>query len=250
MITASLNSLAANLPANLLLALVKNEKWTPEQGLVYALQNPKQQEKVNSLTELVNYLPPNLQELALQKALAAARAIQDESSRADALSALAQKLPEVLPEALAAARAIQDESNRAKALSALAEKLPPELLPEALAAARAIQDESNRAKALSALAEKLPPKLLPEALAAARAIQSEYFLRALALSALASRLSQMPSTELFPLWQDTLHELSLHTRGDLLQDIKALFPVIFALGGETATAEIARAIVDVARWWR
>ncbi|MEI1372921.1 MAG: NB-ARC domain-containing protein [Nostoc sp.] len=248
LITASLNSLAANVPVNLLLALVKNKKWTPEQGLVYALQNPKQQEKVNSLTELVNYLPPNLQELALQKALAAARAIQDEDYRANALSALAEKLPpELLPEALAAARAIQDEDYRAKALSALAEKLP-DILPEALAAARAIQDESSRANALSALAKKLP-ELLPEALAAARAIQSESS-RAEVLSALADSLSQMPSTELFPLWQDTLHELSLRTRPNLLQDIKALFPVIFALGGEAATVKIARAIADVGRWWR
>ncbi|MEH2109940.1 hypothetical protein, partial [Nostoc sp.] len=105
-----------------------------------------------------------------------------------------------------------------------------------------------RVKALSALAEKLP-ELLPEALAAARAIQDEDY-RAKALSALASGLSQMPSTELFPLWRDTLHKLSLHTRPNLLQDIQALFPVIFALGGEAATAEIARAIVDVGRWWR
>ncbi|MDZ8032784.1 hypothetical protein [Nostoc sp. DedSLP04] len=165
------------------------------------------------------------------------------------MSALAQNLPpELLPEALAAARAIQSESDRADALSALAQNLPPELLPEALAAARAIQSESDRANALSALAQKLPD-ILPEALAAARAIQGDDF-RANALSALADSLSQMPSTELFPLWQDTLHELSLRTRRDLLQDIKALFPVIFALGGETATAEIARAIVDVARWWR
>ncbi|MEH2181249.1 NB-ARC domain-containing protein [Nostoc sp.] len=154
LISASLNSLAANIPVNLLLALVKNNKLTPEQGLAYALQNPKPQEKINSLTQLVNYLPPNLQELALQKALAAATAIQDEWSRAYALSALA------------------------------------------------------------------------------------------------FGFSQMPAAELFPPWQDTLHKLSLHTRSDLLQDIKALFPVIFALGGETATAEIARAIVDVARWWK
>ncbi|MEH2126923.1 NB-ARC domain-containing protein, partial [Nostoc sp.] len=110
LITASMNSLAANLLADLLVALVKNKMWTPEQGLVYALQNPKPQEKVNSLTELVNYLTPNLQELALQKALAAARAIQHEFFRANALSALADKLPpELLPEALAAARAIQSE---------------------------------------------------------------------------------------------------------------------------------------------
>ncbi|MEH1838428.1 MAG: NB-ARC domain-containing protein, partial [Nostoc sp.] len=218
LITASMNSLAANLPANLLLALVKNKIWTPEQGLAYALQKPEPQEKIDSLTKLVNYLTPNLQELALQKALAAARAIeseyyranalsalaeklppellqkalaaaraiQSEDYRANALSALAEKLPEVLPEALAAARAIESEYYRANALSALAEKLP-EVLPEALAAARAIESEYSRADALSALAEKLPPELLPEALAAARAIESEYY-RANALSALAEKL--------------------------------------------------------------
>ncbi|WP_193200145.1 hypothetical protein [Nostoc sp. MG11] len=44
----------------------------------------------------------------------------------------------MLPETLAAARAIEDKRYRADALSALAPKLPPELLPEALATARAI----------------------------------------------------------------------------------------------------------------
>ncbi|BAY20505.1 NB-ARC domain-containing protein [Calothrix sp. NIES-2100] len=188
-------------------------------------------------------LPPEL----LPEALAAARALQDESAHADALRALADKLPDILPEALAAAKAIQDESAHADALRALADKLP-DILPEALAAARAIQDEDSRAKALRALADKLPD-ILPEALAAARAIQDEDS-RAKALSALADSLSQMPSTKLLPLWQNTLYELSLRTRPVVLQDIKALFPVIFALGGEVATAEVARAIADVARWWK
>ncbi|MHC5751284.1 MAG: hypothetical protein ACYTXF_11800 [Nostoc sp.] len=58
---------------------------------------------------------------------------------------------------------IRSEESRADALSALAQKLPPELLPEALAAARAIQNKYYRAKALSALAQKLPPELLPPA---------------------------------------------------------------------------------------
>ncbi|MBD2338875.1 hypothetical protein H6G64_18025 [Calothrix sp. FACHB-156] len=310
LITASLNSLAAKLPVKLLMALVKKKVWTAEQGLAYTLQKPEPQEKAEALTQLVNYLPPNLEKLALKEALATARAIQDEYSRADALRALADKLPEVLPEALAAARAIQDEYSRASALRALADKLPPELLPEALAAARAIQDEYSRADALSALADKLPevlpealaaaraiqseryrasalraladklpevlpealaaaraiqderyrasalraladklPEVLPEALAAARAIQSEYS-RAYALSALADKLPQMPSARLFPLWQDTIHQLSFRTRPNLLSDIKALFPVIFALGSEVATAEVARAIIDVGRWWK
>ncbi|MEH1950525.1 MAG: NB-ARC domain-containing protein [Nostoc sp.] len=189
LITASMNSLAANLPANLLIALVKNKMWTPEQGLAYALQKPEPQEKIDSLTELVNYLPPNLQELALQKALVTARVIQDEDSRAKALSALAQKLPQVLPEALAAAKAIKYQDSRTNALSALAQKLP-QVLPEALAAARAIQHEHYGAKALSALARILPPELLPEALAAARAIKYEDS-RADALSALAQILPDL-----------------------------------------------------------
>jgi hypothetical protein len=68
----------------------------------------------------------------------------------------------------------QDEWRRADALTALAERLPPELLPEALAAAREIEDEWRRADALTALAERLPPELLPEALAAAREIKDEW----------------------------------------------------------------------------
>ncbi|WP_220451016.1 NB-ARC domain-containing protein [Nostoc sphaeroides] len=213
------------------------------EALAAAREIQSESNRAKALRALAEKLPELLPE-----ALAAAREIQDEDFRAKALSALAEKLPELLPEALAAAREIQDEDYRAKALSALAEKLP-ELLPEALAAAREIQSESNRAYALSALAEKLPPELLPEALAAAREIQDEDY-RANALSALASGLSQMPSTKLFPLWQYTLHQLSLRTRPNLLQDIKALFAVIFALGGEAATAEVARAIGNVARWWK
>lgn len=70
------------------------------------------------------------------------------------------------------------------------------------------------------------------------------------LNAMVLRLLEMPVNQLFPLWGNILYALSLRTRPDLLQDIKALFPVIFALGGEAATAEVARAIQDVARWWR
>ncbi|MHC5768028.1 MAG: NB-ARC domain-containing protein [Nostoc sp.] len=229
----TLSALADKLPPELL----------PE-TLAAARAIKSEYSRAKALSALADKLPELLPE-----ALAAARAIKSEYSRASALSVLADKLPELLPEALATVKAIQDENYRTNALSALAKKLPPELLPEALAAAKAIQSGDYRANALSALAKKLPPKLLPEALAAAKAIQDEYS-RANALSALASGLSQMPVAELFPLWRDTLHQVSLRTRPNLLQDIKALFPVIFVLGGEAATAEVARAIVDVAQWWR
>ncbi|OUL20469.1 hypothetical protein BV372_32720, partial [Nostoc sp. T09] len=190
LITASLNSLAANVPVELLIALVKNNLWTAEQGLAYALQNPDLSKKVEALAQLVQYLPPNLEKLALSEALCAARAIQSESDRALALSALANKLPpQLLPEALTAARAIQNGRYRADVLRALANKLP-ELLPEALTAAREIRSESDRALALRALANKLPLELLPEALTAVRAIQDEEC-RAVALITLADKLPQV-----------------------------------------------------------
>ena len=92
LIITSLNSLAANLPIELLIALIQKNVWTPEQGLAYVLQSSNPQQKANLLTNLVNHLPSNLKELGLSKALAAAREIQDKYSRAQALSSLAAKL--------------------------------------------------------------------------------------------------------------------------------------------------------------
>lgn len=224
LIIASLNSLTAYVPAELLIALVQKEVWTKEQGLAHVLQSSNPEQKAKLLIKLANYLPSRLKQLALSKALAAARQIQDEYSRADALSSLADKLPrELLPEALTAVRQIQDEYSRADTLSSLADKLPRELLLEALAAARQIQSEYYRAKALNSLADKLP-EILPEALAAARQMNDELN-RADALSSLADKLLQIQKTELFSHWRDTLHILSLRTRPRLLSDINALTPV-------------------------
>ncbi|WP_138504578.1 hypothetical protein [Nostoc sp. PA-18-2419] len=122
--------------------------WTPSQGLTYALQGSNPQQNAHLLTELVNYLPPNLKELALEKALAAAQQIQSEEYRAQALAALA----------------------------------------------------------------------LP--------------------------LSMMPTTLLFSNWQQTLHELSLRTRQDLLKNIEVLVPVIFALGNQSTIAKVNCAIQE------
>ena len=228
-----LSSLAKKLPPELL----------PE-ILAAASEIQDEMGRAKALSLLADQLPPEL----LPEALAAARKIHSESDRADALSSLAPILPpELLPEALTAAREIHSESSRGKALSSLAPILPPELLPEALAAARKIHSESDRAKALNSLADKLP-ELLPEALAAAREIQSK-FDRAKALSSLAKKLSQIQKTPLFSLWRKTLHILSVHTRPDLLTDIKALTHVIFTLGDKQAVKDIANAIQDVSRWW-
>ncbi|WP_155119240.1 NB-ARC domain-containing protein, partial [Microcystis aeruginosa] len=114
LITTSLNSLAGNIPAELMALLIQHEIWTPAQGLAYVRQN------------------------------------QDDGKRAERLKAISPHLPStLLPEALATAREIGHEYYRAKALTGLAPYLPENLLPEALATAREIGDESNRAEALT-----------------------------------------------------------------------------------------------------
>ncbi|MFN3374162.1 MAG: hypothetical protein ACK44M_11400, partial [Chloroflexus sp.] len=119
---------------------------------------------------------------------------------------------------------------------------------EALAAARAIKGEWWRAEALGALAPHLPAGLLGEALAAARAIEDAEKC-AEALGALAPHLAELPRAQLYKSWAETLPILAQRRRRDLLADLRALTPVIAALGGEKAVAEAARAIADVGQWW-
>ena len=167
LVKTSLNSLAQNIPAELIAAFVKNGFWSPAQGLAYAQQSQQDKAKASVIQALVPHLPESL----LPKVLELVRTIRFEYSRANALIALAKHDPELYEEALAVTRAIQDESSRSSALRALAEH-DPELYEEASAVTRAIQEESSRSDALSALAEH-HPELYEEALAVTRAIQEE-----------------------------------------------------------------------------
>jgi patatin-like phospholipase/acyl hydrolase len=136
----------------------------------------------------------------LSEALEVARQIAEAWRRADALSALAERMEgsdrkNVLKEALEAARQIEENWRRADALKVLAEQLEgsdrDEVLIEALKAARQIGEDWRRANALKAVAEQLEGTyqevVLSEALEAARQI-GEDWRRADALKALAERL--------------------------------------------------------------
>ncbi|MFN5971600.1 MAG: NB-ARC domain-containing protein [Microcystis sp.] len=218
LITTSLNSLATNIPPELIAALIKHEIWTPAQGLVYVRQSQDSSKQAEGLEKITPYLPPTL----LPEALEIARGIGNEYSRARALTGLAPHLPEsllpealeiargigygdslaraliglapylpeVLPEALEVARGIGDKYNRARALTGLAPHLPESLLPEALEIARMIGDGDYRAEALTGLAPHLPESLLPEALEIARGIGNENY-RAEALIGLAPHLPEV-----------------------------------------------------------
>jgi hypothetical protein len=214
LITTTLNSLAKNIPVELMAALVKHGLWTPAQGLAYAQQAQKSRKRAEILRALARYLPSTLLEIALKvardmqdeecrawalrglatylpaallpEALAIARDIQSYTYHAFALSGLVPYLPEVIPEALTLARNIQFEDSRALELMRLAPYLP-EVIPEALTLARNIQSDIYRDRVLSGLAQYLPTALLPEALTLARNIQNEHS-RVKALSDLAQYL--------------------------------------------------------------
>jgi hypothetical protein len=234
----ALGKLAPHLPSDLLPAAF---------AIVQDITN--ESDRAAALTALASHLPSDL----LRAAFAAVQDIAYEPARARALRALAPHLPsDLLSAALDAVWYITNKSARTRALSALAPYLSSDLLCAAFAAIRDIEDESVRADTLCALALHLLPDLqsqaLHDALAAIRDISDEYA-RTAALGTLAPRLIQIPRQDLYPMWQETLPVLARRTRRDLLTDLRALVPVIVALGGSDAITATFRAIQDVATQW-
>ncbi len=182
--TASLHSLSANIPPELLVALVENGLWTPAQALGAVRQNPEAEKRAEALAGLAPHLPEPL----LREALTVARKLPEikvlRSPRAEALTGLAPYLPEpLLREALDAARALPEiglfGSPRAEALAGLAshlwDPLRREALREGLAVVLKIESEWQRAKALARLIPHLPEELLREVLVAVRQIRYRRF---------------------------------------------------------------------------
>lgn len=148
-------------------------------GLAFALQNSDSRIQASLLTEIVDYLPPDVKEEVLQTALVATESISWELERLEALNDLACKLPpELLPEALAIGKALTSGVWFVDVLEGLVPLLPPDLLLEALDMARDLSsNEYDKAMALSTLADKLPEKLqtevVLEALVAAESYPSD-----------------------------------------------------------------------------
>ncbi len=242
LIRTTLNSLAKNIPAQLMAALVEKGVWFPAQALTYAQQAQESRKRADILQALAPHLPTSLLPVALE----VARSIQDEAIRAAALRGLAPYLPEVIPEALEVARLIQGGASRVWALGGLAPYLP-EVIPEALEVARLIQGEYSRAAALRGLAPYLPAELLPEALEVARSIQDEYS-QAAAFSNLLVLLNKTPIDLTF--WFELLHTLAYLSRQELIEAMPKLSPAILALGGKSALEGTVVAMREVCQQWR
>jgi hypothetical protein len=196
LIIASVNSLAARIPTELLVALLNKQVWTPQKVLGYIRQIPNQQQRIQTTIALVQHLPSAIQKQALQEAIQAALTISggskedvafdlfgeseseddsnDDQLRAEALRTIAEVLPaDLLSQALQAALGIQHPEYRSSIICILAKRNPsPQVLPQLLQAVLDIFDEYERAEALVELACHLP-EVLPQALQATLKIDVE-----------------------------------------------------------------------------
>jgi len=153
LITASVNSLASNLPSNLLSGMVRTALWTLAQGLAYARQVPDSTNRDETFRRLCLSLQDP------QEALVAAREIGDELMRSKALEYVALSLPgskktETLKEALAVAKNIRDENYKSEMMADIALNLPEP--QDALNVIRRIENGYWRSKALVFFGLNLP----------------------------------------------------------------------------------------------
>lgn len=156
-IIASLNSLAENMPPALLIALVKEKVWTPEQGLTWARRISEPSRRARSLTDLAPQLPEPLRGQVLREALTAAQVIGWQVRQAQSLVVLAPRLAELgyCRKALEVASELKEEWAQAEALNRVVSYLPEPLLRKALAMIQSFDWEARRARVLSRLASRL-----------------------------------------------------------------------------------------------
>ena len=113
LIIASINSLSAGIPVEVLVGAVRRGILSLPSALALARHHPQRQLRVDVLLALANEVQRPHQPRVLEEAMSAARGIDDVASRARALAQVAQRLPTqeqlgVFGEALSAARGISD----------------------------------------------------------------------------------------------------------------------------------------------
>jgi hypothetical protein len=165
---------------------------------MFEIPEPDEEHRAKVLVELAFALPESERLPVFREVLRAARAIEDEEERVEALSTFVLHLPKaLLGEALALARAVRAPEQRALALSLLAPAVSegerPLVIREALNTVQTIEDAELRPAIPAVLAPHVPRSLLDEALVATRGI-ADAGPRAETLAALAPLLLEPDRT--------------------------------------------------------
>jgi hypothetical protein len=153
---SSVSSIAEEIPAALLVALVKQQVWTPAQGLAYASNIADDAMRVDTLLDLAQAGPLANRDQLLGAAIAAARGATDPDERDVLLARVAQNLSEPL----AALRHIPDPTRRLEYILTLMpgdghDWKQHDILIDAAAAARTLTEPLLRIQALSHLSRLL-----------------------------------------------------------------------------------------------
>lgn len=211
-----------------------------------------------ALSALAAQLPNPERTLVLRKVLDGVRSMREGRWRAPLLARVALGLPDperlpLLRETLDIVLAIDEQDEREEVLAEIADTLPEPFLREVLALDPLVSGWS-RALALVALLEYIPaaewPLIISESLDIATRTGGRRGQLVKVLTVIEPHLLQLPPNLLYPLWQQTIRQLSRWTRPDLLVALVRLAPVLAALGGEKAVDETAEAILDLGTvWW-
>ncbi len=151
---ASVNSLASNIPPELMGALVKAQLWTITQGLVYANRVPDVNQRVLALINLHSIAPENLKSAIIQQCIDAIKQIKEDKKKLPALLLVAPYLNKAtFGQALAEVEGIEEKFYKSEALIALIPHLPQNLRTDSLQ--QALKVASQVETTLDALADEL-----------------------------------------------------------------------------------------------
>lgn len=211
--------------------------------------------RAQTLIRIASYVPEPLRSEALETALeiVASKPMNlrpdgsDQGVWQTTLMMLAVGLAEAgyISDALAVVPAITQGDYRASTLGKIGPHLSEAQVDKLMETARSDGDQWTMAGLAPWLVRLVDIK---DALAALCALGRTWY-KGEGLHGLAPHLTKLPVPTLRPLWYDMLPNLARGTRADLLVHLRALLPVILALGGQEAIAETFRAIQDVGLWW-
>jgi hypothetical protein len=202
---ASINSLASNLPSELLASLVKAGIWSPAHALAYARRMSGGWLMADALATLA----PTLPEAVLSSCLGAMSDIEDEQARCESLIAAAPQItPFLVHDYIRAVRNLGNDFAKAEALTSLAPQLSAETSSSAFDLCSAITDEDCLVLSLMALAPKLPEPALEQVLLASSKMSQDRS-RVDILISVAPRLSQSLYSSALSVALSVQHERAL-----------------------------------------
>jgi len=238
LMSASLNSLARNVPPSLIGTLVERGIWHPPQALAYA-RVLEPEERVRAFIAVGSHLRGRDQDTVFRDALDSAAAMGNDWHRWRAISEIVPLMAQLgrVADALNLAREIANEEQRDMALAALVPCLAGlDHAAEALAAAGAIKSNPLRSQALMKLG------FIEKALLVTGRIGGGYA-RADVLAAMAPGLPELRMVE-----KALAAALAIRSTAAQSRALAALAPRLSGLGRVEEALELARGIGnDVAR---